>query len=460
MKYALSHSLVVFLGCASLLGIGKAEEQAPKKPNVILMLADDLGYGDISCNGSIVNRTPVLDRLAKEGVRLTDYHSGATVCTPSRMALLTGCHPRRLGWPGGVLGYKMMTTSGLATEVRTIAEVFRDAGYRTAMFGKWHLGDAPDRRPLAQGFDQAYYIKMSNNQTDELWDNDKLAEKPFDNHLLTQHFTEHAITFIRENHEHPFFLYLPFTAPHFPVEAHPDWKGKSKNAAFGDVVEELDFRVGQIMDTLREFKIDSRTLVIFTSDNGPEKSRRYLTTAEPYRGKKWDSLEGGTRVPFIAIWPGVISPKHISDDLVSAVDLLPTLAHAVGISLDAKKLKPSLDGLQLWNTFLGIHDGTTQKRQDLLLWDGWATPQAIRVGKWKLYFDTLPEIEGSDTGPVLFNLGNDIKETKNMAAQHPEKVTEMLALARKKLDSIAADSIPLGGGPKKPVVPPSPRWLR
>ena len=423
-------------------------------------MADDLGYGDLSCNGSTVNRTPVLDSLAKAGIRFTDFHSGATVCTPSRMALLTGCHPRRLGWPGGVLGHKMMMNSGLATECLTIAEVFRDAGYRTAMFGKWHLGDAPDRLPQAQGFELAYYIKSSNNQTDELWENAKLVEKPFENRLLTQHFTEHAISFIREHHEHPFFIYLPFTAPHFPVQAHPDWKGKSKNAAFGDVVEEMDFRVGQIMDTLRELKIDRSTLVLFTSDNGPQQGYHNFTSAEPYRGDKWTSLEGGTRVPCIAVWPGVIPPGQVSGDLVSAVDLLPTLTHAVGVPLDSGKIKPQLDGLQLWEKFLGSRKGGADSRQELLFWGGWATPQAIRVGTWKLYFDSVPEIAGSDSGPVLFNLEDDIKETKDIAAQHPEKVAAMLDLARKKLDLIAADSIPLGGGPDKPVVPPAPRWLR
>lgn len=451
---------IILFAFTAYPAIGKAEDRSPPKANVILMMADDLGYGDISCNGSIMNRTPVLDKLAKAGIRFTDFHSGASVCTPSRMALLTGCHPRRLGWPGGVLGHKMMMTSGLATEARTIAEVFRDAGYRTAMFGKWHLGDAPDRLPLAQGFDLAYYIKSSNNQTDELWENDRLSEKPFENRLLTQHFTEHAISFIRENHEHSFFLYLPFTAPHFPVQAHPDWKGKSKNADFGAVVEELDFRVGQIMETLRELEIDRSTLVIFTSDNGPQEGYHNFTTAEPYRGKKWNSLEGGTRVPCIAVWPGVIPPGQVSGDLVSAVDLLPTLSHAVGISLEAEKFKPQLDGLQLWDTFLAQNEGKTHTRQELLLWGGWATPQAIRVGKWKLYFDILPEIEGSDVGPVLINLEDDIKEMKNVAAQHPEMVMEMLALARKELDLIDADSIPLGGGPNVPVIPPAPRWLR
>lgn len=454
--YFLAH----LLGSAVTLGSVSEGAQSQLRPNVILMMADDLGYGDISCNGSTVNRTPVLDRLAKEGIRFTDFHSGATVCTPSRMAILTGCHPRRFGWPGGVLGHKMMMTSGLASEAYTMPEVFRDAGYRTAMFGKWHLGDAPDRLPLAQGFEQVYYIKSSNNQTDEIWQNDKLVEKSFENRLLTEKFTNHAISFIRENHDQSFFIYLPFTAPHFPVEAHPDWKGKSKNADFGDVVEEMDARIGQIMETLKELKIDRRTLVIFTSDNGPQQGYHNFTTSEPYRGDKWTSLEGGTRVPCIAFWPGVVRPGQVSEDLISAMDLLPTLTQAVGIPLDSEKFKPQLDGIQVWNTFLGKEGAKTQSRQELLHWNGWATPQAIRVGKWKLYFDEIKEINGSQNGPVLFNLDDDLKESKNIAALHPEKVTEMMALARKELSSISEDSIPLGGGPKEPVVPPSPHWLK
>ena len=189
---------------------------AADRPNVVLMMADDLGYQDLSCYGSEVIRTPALDEMASEGVRLTSFYTGSTVCTPSRMALLTGAYPKRVGWPGGVIGYKIKWENGLAAEALTIAEVFQGAGYATGMCGKWHLGDAAEMQPMNQGFDSAYYIKRSNNQTKKLWRGETLIADPFDNRRLTENFTAEAIKFIKANQANPFFLYLPLTAPHFP----------------------------------------------------------------------------------------------------------------------------------------------------------------------------------------------------------------------------------------------------
>ncbi|MEJ6717999.1 MAG: sulfatase-like hydrolase/transferase [Akkermansiaceae bacterium] len=430
------------------------------RPNVIVMMADDLGYGDLSCYGSDKIKTPVLDELASSGVRLTSFYAGATVCTPSRMALLTGCYPTRLGWSGGVLGYKMKTDTGLAPEARTMAEVFKDAGYRTALCGKWHLGSSPDLIPNKQGFDQSFFIKMSNNQTKKLWRNDELIADPFDNRRLTEQFTQEAIGFIRAESDEPFFLYLPFTAPHFPAQAHPDWKGKSNNGAYGDVVEELDARVGEILATLREQKIEKNTLVVFLSDNGPEPGQKKFATAAPYRGLKWSSLEGGTRVPCIVSWPGVVPPETVSSGLTSAIDLLPTLAHAAGVTPKGEGSHP-IDGLNVWNTLIGQANSEQHARKDLLYWEGWAAPQAIRVGNWKLYFDAVKDVPGSKAGPALFDLATDWAEEKNLSAEHPDRVAEMLALARKRLGAIEADPIELGGAGRagKRLVPKTPRWL-
>ncbi|QDU92357.1 sulfatase-like hydrolase/transferase [Lignipirellula cremea] len=295
-------------------------------PNVILIMADDLGYGDLSCFGGDTIDTPVLDRIASEGVRLTDFHARCTVCTPSRMALLTGAYPARVGWSGGVLGYGVKTVNGLAPEALTIAEVFRSAGYATALCGKWHLGDAPTMLPMNQGFDSAYYITMSNNQTKKLYRNGELIEDRFDNRRLTEQFTAEAIKFIQAERNQPFFLYLPYTAPHFPAQAHPDWKGQSKLIDYGQVVAELDSRIGRILKTLQDRRLDQQTLVIFTSDNGPEPGQKKWARSTPYRGLKWSSLDGGNRVACIVRWPGVIPAGQVRDEIIASIDILPTLA--------------------------------------------------------------------------------------------------------------------------------------
>ncbi|MCH2379409.1 MAG: sulfatase-like hydrolase/transferase, partial [Pedosphaera sp.] len=368
--------IVLFLLAISLPATALS---APAKPNLILIMADDLGYQDLSCYGSTKHKTPVLDKLAKDGIRLTSFYAGATVCTPSRMALLTGAYPPRVGWRGGVVGNGIKTLNGLAPEARTMGEGFKGAGYETALIGKWHLGDSPELQPMNQGFDTAYYIKKSNNQTKKLWRGDKLEANPFNNSRLTEQFASEAIRFIKANQKKPFFLYLPFTAPHFPAQAHPHWKGKSANGAYGDVVEELDARIGEILGTLKSIRLEKKTIVVFLSDNGPEPGQKNWARAGPYRGLKWSSLEGGTRVPCIIRWPGMIPAGKESDKLTTAIDLLPTLSHACGIELKkVSKGIPKLDGLNVWGTLSG--KSTQHPRTNMLYWQGWAVPQAIRVG--------------------------------------------------------------------------------
>jgi len=423
-------------------------------------MADDLGYQDLSCYGSTKHKTPVLDKLAKEGIRLTSFYAGATVCTPSRMALLTGAYPPRSGWRGGVVGYGIKPLNGLAPEALTMGEVFKGAGYETALMGKWHLGDSPELQPMNQGFDTAYYIKKSNNQTKKLWRGDKLEADPFNNSRLTEQFTREAISFIKANREKPFFLYLPFTAPHFPAQAHPDWKGKSANGAYGDVVEELDARIGEILGTLKSTRLEKKTIVVFISDNGPEPGQKKWAQAGPYRGLKWSSLEGGTRVPCIVRWPGMIPAGRESDKLTTAIDLLPTLSHACGIEL--KKISecfPKLDGLNVWGTLSG--KSTQHPRTNLLYWQGWAVPQAIRVGDWKLYFDQVKEIQDSNKGPILIDLSKDPAEQENLSTRHPDKVQEMKTLAGNLLKEIEENAIPLGGPPiQQKGAKKESRWLK
>jgi len=449
-------ALLLVLLASALPASAKAE-----KPNVILIMADDLGYGDLSCYGGKKIRTPVLDKLAGEGVRLTSFYTGATVCTPSRMALLTGAYPPRVGWPGGVLGYRIPTSNGLSPEARTMAEVFKDAGYRTGICGKWHLGSTPELHPMKQGFDTAYFIKMSNNQTKKLWRGEELVADPFDNRRLTENFTKEAIKFIQAGKDRPFFLYLPLTAPHFPAQAHPEWKGKSSDHAYGDVVEEMDSRIGEMLKTLQSAGIEKKTIVVFLSDNGPDPSQARWASAKPLSGRKWSSMEGGTRVPCIVRWPDVVPAGRETDRLAAAIDLLPTLAHACGIdSKQVSRGSPKLDGVNIWDTLIG-RKGSKHPRTDLLYWDGWAVPQAIRVGDWKLYFDEVKGVSGSDKGPALFNLAKDPAEQTNLSAEHPEKVKEMKALAEKQLADIEANAIPLGGPPSsRPAKKRRAMWLR
>jgi len=418
-----------------------------RQPNVVLIMADDLGYQDLSCYGSETIRTPELDKMASQGIRLTSFYTGSTVCTPSRMALLTGAYPTRVGWPGGVIGYKIDPSNGLAAEALTMAEVFQSAGYATGICGKWHLGDAAEMAPMNQGFDSAYYIRKSNNQTKKLWRGEELIADPFDNRRLTEQFTSEAIKFIQANRARPFFLYIPFTAPHFPAQAHPDWKGKSSNDAYGDVVEELDSRIGKMLETLETEELDHKTIVVFLSDNGPEPGQRRWASAKPFRGLKWSSLEGGTRVPCIIRWPSVIPAGQASDELTAAIDLLPTLAHACGIDLHRiSNTSPKIDGVNVWSTLIGKRDAP-HARTSLLYWNGWAKLEAIRVGEWKLFLSEVKEVADSDSRPVLIHLTNDPAERTNLAQDQPEKVKAMRRLAETLAADIEANSIPLGGPP-------------
>ncbi len=439
----------ILLASAVLVGsAGQSEGETaalPTKPNVILIMADDLGYSDLSCYGSEVLRTPILDKMASEGMRLTSFYAGCTVCTPSRMALLTGAYPARVGWRGGVIGYGVKTVNGLAPEALTIAEVFKSAGYSTGLCGKWHLGDAPSMLPMEQGFETAFYITKSNNQTKKLFRGDELIANPFDNRRLTEQFTVEAIRFIHANRDQPFFLYLPLTAPHFPAQAHPDWQGKSKLGAYGDVVEELDSRMGQIFDVLKDRDLDKKTIVVFLSDNGPEPNQKKWARSKPFRGLKWSALEGGNRVPCIVRWPGVIPAGRTSAEITAAIDLLPTLAHACGIDL-AKITSdtPKIDGENVWDT-LTVKPSSRHARTDLLYWHGWGVLQAIRVGDWKLYLDLVKEVPGTSEGPVLVNLVDDPAEQTNLSDKHPERVQAMKTLALERLADIEANGIPLGG---------------
>ena len=419
-----------------------AVSSGQQRPNVVLILSDDLGYHDLGCYGHPKIKSPIIDQLAKDGVRLTSFYSGSTVCTPSRMALLTGSYPVRYGWSKGVVGHIMEKKRGLSPKATTMAEIFKEAGYKTGIFGKWHLGDEPNFMPNNQGFDESFFINKSNNQTKKIWTGGEVTQNPFDNKLLTEAFTNGAKAFIKKNKDVPFFLYVPYSAPHFPLEAHPDWKGKSDYGVYGDVVEEMDARVGEILTELNVNNLSEKTIVVFMSDNGPEPLTKE-SKAIPFRGKKWSALEGGNRVPCIIKSPSKSKGGTVYNKTVSAMDMLPSLAHACGINIPERSGEtPPIDGVNLWDELIG-KKLEAKGRPDLLFWHGADGFQAIRIGDWKLFFNRR-DAELSGDGPALFKVKDDIKERNDLSKLFPSIVTKMTGVASQRLESIKRRSIPLG----------------
>ena len=435
MQHTLRLALVLLLPTPAI-----AQEAAPTRPpNVVLMLADDLAWDDLGCYDGTRIRTPRLDALAEEGVRLTDYHAGASVCSPSRMALMSGSYPARLGWRWGVVGWGFEDGTGMSPDVHTMAEAFRGAGYRTAMSGKWHLGPGP-MAPENQGFDSALYILRSNNQGRDLYRDGELVEKASDNRLLTERFAAEALRVVREESDEPFFLYLPWSAPHFPAEAHPDWEGRSKKDAYTDVVEELDHRVGEILDALDEAGARDETIVVFTSDNGRQAGQQNPAGGPPWSGIKWHSREGGTRVPCIVRWPGRVTSRSTSDALVSALDLYPTLASACGVALPEGAQR--IDGVDVLDALVG---GDAAPREELLYWHGKGQATALRQGRWKLFFHAGEKGDPDvSEGPVLFDLEADPGEERDLAEQEPVRVAALMERARLLLEDVYGHQTPLG----------------
>lgn len=456
------HSILA-LGLVSLVAPITAQDT---KPNFIVINIDDLGYADIGAFGSTLNRTPHLDRMAQEGRKLTSYYA-APVCSPSRAALLTGSYPKRalpiphVLFPAGAVG--------LHPDEITIAEVLREAGYRTGCVGKWHLGDQPEFLPTSQGFDYYLGIPYSNDMgtADEgtksdlgapipdttenaakakawseapetglkgmrqpplpLVENDKVVGrvKQDEHQAIVATYTEAAVKFVRENAEKPFFLYLPHSAVHFPLYPGKDWVGKSGNGLYGDWVEEMDWSVGRVLDTIRELGIEQRTLVIFTSDNGgtPRGTNGVL------RGHKGSTWEGGVRAPTIVWWPGTIPAATSSDAITGMHDVLPTFASLAGAAMSSDR---KLDGIDASGVWLGKEGA--QGHEVFHYFRGFEL-QAIRRGSWKLHFGTAapPKEKGKagqrPVGLALFNLDSDPGEKTNVAEANPGVVKELQALA-------------------------------
>jgi arylsulfatase A-like enzyme len=406
---------------------------SPPPPNIILILTDDLGYGDLSCYGSEFIDTPRIDQLASQGVRFTEYRSAANICTPSRAALLTGSYPQRAGIPNGISPARPEHRHlGLHPNEVTIAELLKTQGYATGMIGKWHLGFDEVFHPLNQGFD-SYYGMPSNFNHDKRFFNDKeMIAEVTDLSLLVSDYTTKATEFIRNNSSKPFFLYLAHNYPHVPLKPNPAFAGTSRAGDYGDIIEELDASTGTLVDTLKELELDKNTLIIFTSDNGP--LTRFATeynSSGPLRGSKFNTFEGGHRVPAIFTWPDGISSDHVSNIPISSIDIFPTIANIVGAPLPDDRV---LDGENI-RSILSGKSQTPPREIEYFYNDN--NLQAIRKQDWKMHLPrTLEDIPwwqkaGKETflelaDPFLVNLTDDVAESHSVAAQNPTLVNELL----------------------------------
>jgi len=439
-----------FLGAVA--GALPARAAASRPPNFVILFADDMGYSDLACFGHPTIRTPNLDRMASEGVRLTSFYCAAPVCTPSRAGLLTGRYPVRAGQPNN-LGPD--SKGGLPLSEITLAQALKQRGYRTIMIGKWHLGHDPeDYLPTRRGFDSYFGLLYSNDmippwvQTKrplELYRDTKPVERMEDQSNLTQRYTEEAVRQIRAAGKNPFFLYLPYAMPHLPVSASGKFLGHSRAGLYGDVIETLDWSAGEILKTLKEQGIDSHTLVMFTSDNGPWHNlpaRMLQKGVEPWhtgtkgmlKGAKGTTYEGGVRVPFIARWPGVIPAGQVSADMATTLDFFPTLVKAAGGSLPADRTYDGFDILPF------LQGRGPSPRKSFFYFLG-RNLQAYREGSWKcrLARQDADRKATETAAPELYHLDRDPAEDYNVFERHKDIGERMLARMREFAAELKAD---------------------
>ncbi len=412
-----------FLKSAAAALVLHVQQQPGQSPNVVLIYADDLGYGDLGCYGSSIP-TPNLDRMASEGMRFTQFYSANPVCSPSRAALLTGRYPTRVGVPRVLFP---RDTTGLPDTEMTMAQMLKARSYRTMCVGKWHLGHLPQFLPTSRGFDEYFGIPYSNDMSPRpLMHNLETLEEPAKLESLTPRYTEQALKFLERVKDGPFFLYMPHTYPHIPLAASERFRGKSPAGLYGDVIEELDWSVGQILDALKRHGIDRNTLVMFSSDNGPW----YQGSPGKLRGRKGSTYEGGVREPFIARFPGRIPAGTVCRGIASTMDILPTLA---GLSSAPLPRKP-MDGIDIWPMLSGQKPEI--EREVLLYFDDWHV-QCARWGKWKLHLTryNTPQYVPAPAGgrldlplprPELYNIEQDQDESYDMAPENPGVVKEIL----------------------------------
>lgn len=466
----------------------KANEE---KLNFIIIFTDDQGYQDLGCFGSPDIKTPNIDRMADEGRIFTDFYVGGCVCSPSRAALLTGCYPKRVGMHKGVIFPK--DKKGLHPDEITIAELMKSTGYETACIGKWHLGHAPKLLPTKQGFDYYFGLPYSNDMkatfhipiakdaklgegiTKEnignlpkevraknkellgvLVRNTEIIEYPINQRLLTKRYTEESMNFIKNNKDKPFFLYLPHSMPHLPVYASDDFAGKSANGPYGDTIEEIDWSTGKILDLLRELNIDHKTIVVFTSDNGPwlyraankPQGKKIVGSALPLRHGKQTTWEGGPRVPCVMWAPGRIPAGTKCTELLTAMDFYPTFGHLAGARMPMNSV---IDGKNVWELMTG-DESVKSPYESLLYYSRRGVLEGIRKGDWKLLIHDPGEIQwhkkfNVQYDPIeLFNLKEDISEANNLVEKYPDKVKSLKAEMHRIDKEITAQTRPIWTG--------------
>ena len=440
-----------------------------RPPNVIIIFCDDMGYADIGPFGAKGYETPHLQSMAREGRTFTDFHVGRSVCSPSRAALLTGCYPVRVGVPGN---FSPKSKTGLNPDEITIAEVVKQQGYATAMFGKWHLGHLPQFLPVRQGFDQWFGLPYSNDMWPHhpdpkynfpdlpLMNGTEVVNPAINDEVqknLTTWYTKRAVKFIEEKKDQPFFVYLAHAQPHVPLYVSDKFKGSTKRGLYGDVVAELDWGVGQILDALKRTGIDENTLVVFTSDNGP-----WLLygdhggSAGPLREGKGTSFEGGFRVPCVMRWPGTIPAGTTCSELAATIDLLPTIAGLAGSIVPSDRI---IDGKDIRPLMVG--EKNAKSPHQVFYYYAGRNLRAVRSGKWKLvlphnYSQPAEPGRGGLNGnrgnkPIelsLFDLESDVGETTNLADSNSDIVKRLQWLAEQAREDLG-DGKRVGNGARR-----------
>jgi arylsulfatase A-like enzyme len=470
-------STIVLMAGLCLIALSKRSVAAEPfaQPNIVLILVDDMGYGDIGPFGATKAKTPQLDKFAAEGMKFTSFYA-TPVCSMSRACLMTGCYNARVSIPGVLFPGSQI---GLHSDEVTLAEVVKQKGYATICIGKWHLGHREPFLPTKQGFDSYFGIPYSNDMTIDpqnarfakdcvfrdgmteekaraeavrhtvpLMRGEEIVEYPADQATLTKRYTAEAVKFIRDHRADPFFVYLPHTMVHAPLAASDRFRGKSNSGLLGDAIEELDWSVGEIMQALKEMQLDEKTLVIFTSDNGAAAG-----SSAPWRGKKGSNFEGGVREPCMMRWPGRIPAGSTCNQIVGNIDLLPTFAKLVGVEL-AKD--PVLDGRDI--TPLMFDAQADSVRDTHLYFAANQTLAAIRQEDWKLFLAApvanpkgqqakaakAAQNKAAPSGPVLYNLATDPGEINDVAAEHPEIVNRLKQEAARREAEIKEHRRPAG----------------